>query len=136
MTWGLIISLVLVFFIKILLSCPPKRWVKWSLDKFELHPKLLITDVTVTYDGRLLKDEEKQHFISEFNNGNFLKRYNIFPGYEEGYLHPENNNTPFIIETAKARIMVYRYVDHVDVIKQFKKKVIAYSLHADGLQIS
>ncbi|MBT2671495.1 hypothetical protein J7E95_11770 [Streptomyces sp. ISL-14] len=68
----------------------------------------------------------------------FLKKNHIFPGNEQLFLHPEHSGTPLVIDTKRSkkdvRLFVYIYNDHVDVVKQYKKKVISYSLLSDSLQ--
>ncbi|MDQ7860453.1 YfmQ family protein [Peribacillus frigoritolerans] len=46
--------------------------------------------------------------------------------------------TPLVIDTKRGkkdvRLVVYIYSDRVDVVKQYKKKLISYSLFSDSLQ--
>ncbi|MBA9028394.1 MULTISPECIES: YfmQ family protein [Bacillaceae] len=137
MTWTVVISLVIGFILKFLLS-PPSAMVGWVLGKFELHPKLESKEVTVTFNGKNLKEEEKVRFTDYFNEADFLKKYYIFPGNEKLFLHPETNVTPFVINVKKGKkevyFFVYNYDNHVDVVKQSKKKVVSYSLSSDNLQ--
>jgi hypothetical protein len=64
----------------------------------------------------------------------------IWPGSEDAYLNPEGSQTPVIIhdkrEKRDIRILVFTYKDRVDVVKQYKKKLIAYSLASEELQNS
>nr|WP_082220162.1 YfmQ family protein [Domibacillus robiginosus] len=51
--------------------------------------------------------------------------------------YPDNGGTLLVIDTKEAKKLdyfVYSYQDHVDVVKQCKKKVIAYSVLSDNLQ--
>lgn len=136
MTWA-VISIVIGIIIKILTNLP-SAGVGWLLSKFALHPKLNAKDVTVTFNGKHLEEEEKIRFIDYFNEAVFLKEYFIVKGNEKVFLHPETNVTPFVINVKKSKkdinIFVYSYDDHVDVVKQYKKKVDSYSLSSDDLQ--
>lgn len=58
MTSGLIITLVIGSILKLLMS-PPSIAVGWGVSKFELHKKLDSKDVTVTFNGKNLEEEEK-----------------------------------------------------------------------------
>lgn len=129
MTTWLIVSLILVFVIKIVLTSLPTTVVDSLLSRFALHPKLSDATVTVTIDGERLEGEEKMQVINHFNQALFLEKY---------YAPPTNSGTPLIIDTKNGkndvRLFVYSYNDHVDVFKQYKKKVVAYSLRSDVLQ--
>nr|WP_263326289.1 YfmQ family protein [Neobacillus sp. Marseille-Q6967] len=136
MTWT-VITLAIGIIIKFVMS-PPSAVVEWVISRFALHPKLNSKDVTVTFNGKLLEEEEKITFTNYFNEATFLKKYYIFPGNEKLFLFPETNVTPFVINVKKGKkdvkIFVYSYDDHVDVVKQCKKKVVSYSLGSDNLQ--
>ncbi|MFD0050087.1 YfmQ family protein [Actinomycetes bacterium NPDC127524] len=137
---GLALVLTILFgLLKILISCLPSDAVKWLTGKFEIHSKLNDANTVVTFDGQRLKDEDTAQVIDFFNKGTFLEKYYIFPGNEQMFLHPENGGTPIIIDTKKGkknvRLFLYSNSNHVDVVKQYKKKVVAYSLRSDSLQI-
>jgi hypothetical protein len=106
--------------------------------KFEIHPKLIDGNVIVTIDGKRLEGKDKIQVINDFNEALYLKKYNIIRGTEELYLHPVNTVPPLIIDITNdkkdVRLFVYRYNDRVDVVKRYKKKVVAYSLRSDSLQ--
>ncbi|MFJ7950121.1 YfmQ family protein [Lysinibacillus sp. NPDC096418] len=135
MTWVWVGS-ILFFILKLLMS-PPSALVAWVLTKFALHPKLDSKDVTVTFNGKHLKEEEKNRFTDYFNEANFLKKHYIFPGNEKLFLHPETNVTPFVINVKKGKkdvnFFVYSTDNQVDVVKQDKKKVISYSINSENL---
>ena len=137
MTWTVVLIIVLGIMIKMLMS-PPSAVVGWISSKFALHPKLDSKDVTVTFNGKHLEEEEKIRFTDYFNEALFLERYNIFQGNEKLFLHPETNVIPFVINVKSGKkemnFFVYRYDDHVDVVKQWKKKVDSYSLSSEYLQ--
>ena len=88
-------------------------------------------NATVTFAGKILENEDKTQIIDAFNEAIFMEKHYIFPGTEELFLHPENSEPPFVIDTnsgkKKVRVFVYRYKDRVDVVKQYKKKVVAYT---------
>ena len=52
----------------------------WVVSKFALHPKIDSKDVTVTYNGKNLEEEEKNRFTDYFNEALFLERNHIFRG--------------------------------------------------------
>jgi hypothetical protein len=137
MTWA-VLSIILICIVKILMTCLPTGAVEWLISKFEIHSKLSDANVSLTFDGKRLEGEDRIQFINYFNEATFLKQQYIFPGNEELYLHPENSETPLVIDTKRGkkdvRLFVYSYNDHVDVVKQYKKKVVAYSLLSDSLQ--
>ncbi|WP_223592321.1 YfmQ family protein [Neobacillus bataviensis] len=133
MTWT-VVSIILISLVKILMTCLPTGPVNWLMSKFQVHSKLSAEDVTITYDGYNLEDEDKTQIIHSFNEAIFMKQQYIYPGTEDFYLHPENGDTPLVIDTKSGRLFVYTHEDHVDVVKQSKKKVIAYSLFSDYLQ--
>ncbi|MBS4174300.1 YfmQ family protein [Bacillus sp. FJAT-49736] len=138
MTWIFILSLVLAGSVKIILTCPPTSAVEWLLSKFELHSKLQEASTIITLDGKRLEGEDKQEFIHSFNEATFLERYYVHPGNEKLILQPDNGGTPLVIDTKRGKInvklFVYRYEDHVDVVKQYRKKMLAYSVRSDSLQ--
>ncbi|MBY0122027.1 YfmQ family protein [Bacillus sp. S/N-304-OC-R1] len=133
-----VIAIVVVSLIKILMTCLPTGIVEWLISKFETHSKLQDTEVTLTVDGKKLEGEEKATIIHDFNEAVFIKEQYIFPGTEEHYLHPEDHSKPLVIDTTKGkktiRLFIYVYKDHVDVVKQYKKRLVAYSLASDSLQ--
>ncbi|MGE8000431.1 YfmQ family protein [Lysinibacillus sp. NPDC093190] len=138
MTSGLIITLVIGSIIKLLMS-PPSIAVAWGVSKFELHKKLDAKDVTVTFNGTNLEEEEKNRFTDYFNKASFLKKYYIFPGNEKLFLQPETNVTPFVINVKRGKkedvnFFVFSYDNHVDVVKKCKEKVVSYSISSEYLQ--
>jgi len=139
MTWA-VVSIIIISTIKILMTCLPTGPVEWLIRKFEIHSKLNETDVTITIDGKNLVGEDKLQVIHYFNEATYLKQHYIYPGTEELFLHPENSNTPLVIDTKSGkkdvRLFVFSYNDRIDVVKQYKKKVIAYSLASEPLQKS
>jgi Uncharacterised protein from bacillus cereus group len=137
MTWTAFGIIVIAIIFKMLMS-PPSAVVGWITSKFALHPKLDSKDITVTFNGKHLEEEEKIRFTDYFNEALFLERYNIYQGYENLFLHPETNVIPFVINVKirnkEMNFFVYSYDDHVDVVKQRKKKVDSYSLSSEYLQ--
>jgi hypothetical protein len=137
MTWTIALTVLLGIVIKMITS-PPSAVVEWISSRFALHPKLNSKDVTVTYIGKHLEEEGKIRLIDYFNEATFLKQYDIFPGNEKLFLHPETNVTPFVINLKRgkkdSKILVYCFADYVYVVKQYNKKVVAYNLRSDHLQ--
>ncbi|KPN97189.1 YfmQ family protein [Lysinibacillus sp. ZYM-1] len=137
MTMSLMITIVIGSIIKLLMS-PPSAAVAWLLSKFELHKELDSKEVTVTFNGMNLEEQEKIKFIDYFNKAFFLKKYYIFPGNEKLFLQPETNVTPFVINVRSGKkdvnFFIFNYDNHVDVVKKCKEKVISYSLSSESLQ--
>ncbi|WP_078410539.1 YfmQ family protein [Priestia abyssalis] len=129
MTWSFVILLILAALAKVVLTCLPTGVVEWMISKFELHPTLNDENTTVTIDGKRLEGEEKNEIINDFNEALFLEKYDI---------HPENRGTPLVIDTKRGKnnisFFVYIYNNRVDVVKRYKKKVVAYRLRSDSLQ--
>ncbi|PLS08480.1 YfmQ family protein [Neobacillus cucumis] len=137
MTWT-IISIILISLLKIVVTCLPTGSVEWLIKKFETHSKLSDENTTLSIGGTRLEGKDKMKIVNDFNEAIFLKKHYIFPGTEELYLKPENSETPLVIETKSGKkdvkLLLYRYNDRVDVVKQYKKKMVAYSLLSEELQ--
>lgn len=135
MTWFWIFS-ALFLIIKFITS-PPNIVVGWALKKFELHQQLDPNHLTITYNGKVLEEEAKKQLTTYFNESTFLKKHYIFPGHEKLFLEPKTDVPPFVINVIKGKkniqYFVYSTEGQVDIVKQYKKKVIAYSVHSDNL---
>jgi hypothetical protein len=122
--------LILAGLVKVLITCLPTSVVEWMIGKFEMHPTLNDATVTVTIEGKRVEGEDKNQIITYFNQALFLEKYY--------YTQPETSGTPLVINTRKGKnnvsFFVYSNSDHVDVIKKYKKKVVAYRLRSDSLQ--
>ncbi|WP_428834121.1 YfmQ family protein [Peribacillus frigoritolerans] len=138
LTLPVLILTIILSLLKLLVTCLPTDAVNWIISKFKIHSEISDENAIVTFDGKRLEGEEKIQVINYFNNARFLKKNHIFPGNEHLFLHPENCGIPLVIDTKRSkkdvRLFVYIYNDHVDVVKQYKKKVISYSLLSDSLQ--
>ncbi|UIN46791.1 YfmQ family protein [Bacillus licheniformis] len=138
MTWLFVTFLVIFSLFKILVTCLPSGVVEWLTGKFQVHVKLEEANVKVTFGGEHLEGSDKSQFIQNFNEAVFMERYYIYPGDEPLYVNPKNAGTPFVIETKRGKnavkLLVYRYDDHIDVVKQYKKKTAVYCLRSDSLQ--
>ena len=138
MTTTALVLTILASLIKLLLTCLPTDAVNWILKKFELHFKLDQADALLTMAGKSLEGEEKLQVIESYNEAKFLKEKHIFPGNEQLFLQPEDGGTPLVVDTKQGkkevRLHVFIYNDRVDVVKQYKKKLRAYSLSSDILQ--
>ncbi|WP_143833231.1 YfmQ family protein [Oceanobacillus timonensis] len=137
MTWTFILITIAGIILKFLTS-PPSALVGWVLNKFELHPKIDAENSTVTYGGEYLEGDKKQSVIDSFNGAQFLYKNHIFPGKEASYLQPETGMIPHIIKYNRKNknitFHVFAYDNHVDVVKQWKKKMASYTLDADYIQ--
>ncbi|MDM5210883.1 YfmQ family protein [Peribacillus sp. NJ4] len=138
MTVPVLILTIILSLLKLLVTCLPTDAVNWIMSKFKMHSEISDANAIVTFDEKRLEGEDKIQVINYFNEAKFLKKNHIFPGNEKLFLHPENSGTPIIIDTKRGkndvRLFVYIYNDHVDVVKQHKNKVVAYSLLSESLQ--
>jgi hypothetical protein len=129
MTTWFIVTLFIFGALKVLVSSMPTSVVESIISRFELHQKLDEENTTVTVDGESIEGEMKLQVIHEFNEALFLDKH---------YFPPQGNGTPIVIETKKGkreiRFSIYSYEEHVDVVKQYKKKVVAYRLRSKSLQ--
>jgi len=137
MTWIVLLGIIVISALKLLITTMPTPVVKWFLGKFELHSKLDAAHTKIEKNGEILEGEEKQKLISAFNQATFLEKYYVHSGNEHYFLHPETNEIPYIIHSKIGKhdfkLSVYVYKDYVDVIKQYKKKVQAYTVLSDSL---
>jgi hypothetical protein len=138
MTWIVILSIVLVSALKLAITCLPTPVVEWLVNKFKVHPTLKTEKVALTIDGKSIEGEKKETFIQMFNEATFIKQHYIYPGNEHYFLSPESGQTPIMIETTIGKkeltILVFCYHDRIEIVKQGKKKIIAYSAFSDELQ--
>ncbi|MEC2074518.1 YfmQ family protein [Metabacillus fastidiosus] len=129
MTWAFVLLLIFIAFAKILVTCLPTSAVEWMISKFELHPTLNNTDAAVTMNGKSLEGEEKDQVIHFFNEAVFLDKY---------YGTPEEKGTPIVIDTKNGRnsirLFLYASNGHINVVKKYKKKAVAYRLRSTSLQ--
>ncbi|HDR3886248.1 TPA: YfmQ family protein [Bacillus cereus] len=129
-TWFIVLLVVFGAF-KIIVSSLPNSVIESIISRYETHPQLDEENVTVTINGNSLEGDKKSQIITDFNEGLFLDRY---------YAPPQNEGTPLIINAKRGKkdftFYIYSHEEHVDVVKQHKKKVIAYSLRSKNLQNS
>jgi len=137
-TLVVILSIVVVSALKILITCLPTPVVNWIVSKFETHSKIDL-DAKVTIGGTEIKGETKKELINNFNKATFLKKYYVHPGNEHYFLHPQKGGKIVVINTKIGKsdvdVLVYKYEDHILVVKDYKKKLIAYSLLSEELLI-
>ena len=133
MVWTIIS--IIIFVIIVFISSPTSALVGWFISKFALQPKLDPKDITVTFNGTELKEEEKVRFSEQFNEAQFIERNHIFPGTEAAFLQPETDVIPFVVNVKnEMNLYLYRYEDYIDVVKQSKKKVASFSIKSEQLQ--
>ncbi|MCM3638873.1 YfmQ family protein [Sporosarcina luteola] len=136
MIWTIIA--IVIGAIIIFITSPTSALVGWFLNKFTTHPKLDPNDITITFNGTHLEKEEKNRFSEYYNEAQYVKRNHIFPGTEKSFLYPETAVIPYVINIKSRKkemnFFLYHYDDHVDVVKQWKKKVTSFSLSSKHLQ--
>ncbi|KOS29428.1 hypothetical protein ADK18_08545 [Bacillus anthracis] len=129
MTTWFIVTLVIFGALKVLVSSMPNTVIESIISKYETHQKLEEENTTITINGKNIEGEKKPKIIHEFNEALFLDKH---------YAPPHKEGTPIIIHTKKGKkeikFYIYSHEEHVDVIKQYKKKVVAYSLRSKNLQ--
>ncbi len=127
-TW-FIVTLFIFGALKVLVSSMPTSVVESIISRFELHQKLDEENTTISLDGMNIEGEMKLQIINDFNEALFLDKH---------YFPPHGEGKPIIIETKKGKrtitLSIYSYEEHVDVVKQYKKKVVAYRLRSKSLQ--
>ncbi len=65
MTWTFVLITIAGIIVKFLTS-PPSALVGWFLNKFELHPKIDVSNSTVLFDGEYLDEDEKKQIYRFF----------------------------------------------------------------------
>ncbi|WP_377864728.1 YfmQ family protein [Bacillus sp. R86525] len=129
MTTWFIVTLFIFGALKVLVSSMPTSVVESIISRFELHQKLDEENTTISLDGMNIEGEMKLQIINDFNEALFLDKH---------YFPPHGEGKPIIIETKKGKrtitLSIYSYEEHVDVVKQYKKKVVAYRLRSKSLQ--
>ncbi|WP_312098266.1 YfmQ family protein [Niallia sp.] len=140
MTWISIIALTLFCIIKVLMTCLPTGVVDWLLDKYRLHLRLNELETEIIYNEMKVDGENKNAIIKIFNEAIVREKYSLYPGSEETYLSSKNAEYSLVINTKKGnkdiKLFLNSYQDHVDIVKRYKNKIVAYStypLHLDVL---
>ncbi|ANB56488.1 hypothetical protein GFC29_65 [Anoxybacillus sp. B7M1] len=137
MSWTVLLCIVMGSLLKIVITSLPSGVVEWMTDKFQIHSKLNQENSIVTMANQRLEGEEKAKIIRYFNDASFKERHYIWPGTEQSYLHPTDSGTLIIVDTKSSkkdvRLFIYCYNDRVEVIKQYKKKMLAYRLFPGNL---
>lgn len=139
MTWISIIALVLFCIIKILMTCLPTGVVDWLLDKYRLHLRLNNLDTEIIYNDMKVDGANKDAIIKIFNEAIVREKYSLYPGSEETYLNSKSAEYSLIIHTKKGnkniKLFLNSYQDHVDIVKRYKNKIVAYSIYPLHLDI-
>ena len=125
MTWIAVVSIVVISLIKILLTCLPTGAVEWILRKFETHSKLSDASAAVSLGGKRLEGEDKRRVIDDFNDAVFIERHYIYQGMKSVIFIRKTEPIRLSLRREKEKdvtVFVYSYEDHVDVVKQQKRK--------------
>jgi hypothetical protein len=133
-----ILFLILISLVKVLPTVLPLGAVEWIMSKFEAHSKIGGPDLTIIIDGNELLGQEKELFIQFFNEAIFMEKYYIYPGTEQSFLPPQKKGIPITINTkwgkSDMRLYLFKENSSIDVVKQYKKKIVAYNIHSEKLQ--
>ncbi|MBD7938374.1 hypothetical protein H9655_15170 [Cytobacillus sp. Sa5YUA1] len=136
MTWTMGFVLILGILIKMITS-PPSAAVAWVLKKYAIHQEINEKEITLEYDNHLIEGEFKEKIVAMYNEASFLKRIHIYPGNEHLFMPQNQKTVPYHIcySKGKKKIQLYLYIEekHIIVVKQTKKKVIAYHLVNENL---
>jgi hypothetical protein len=139
MTWITIIALVFFCIIKILMTCLPTGVVDWLLDKYRLHLKLNNMETEIIYNEMKIDGENKEAIIKIFNEAIVREKYSLYPGSEETYLNAKDAEYSLVIHTKKGNkninLFLNSYQDHVDIVKKYKNKMVAYSTYPLQLDV-
>lgn len=140
MTWISIIALVLFCIVKVLMTCLPTGVVEWLLGKYKLHLKLSEVNTEVLYNGRKIEGALKTDILKLFNEATVREKYSLYPGSEERYLHPENADYSLTIVTRNGKkelkLLLSSYKDRMDIVKQYKNKIVVYSTYPLEMDIN
>lgn len=139
MTWISIIALVLFCIVKVLMTCLPTGAVEWLLGKYKLHMKLSNDHTDILYNGRKIEGDTKAVILNHFNQAIVREKYSLYPGSEDSYLHPENADYSLTIHTMAGKkewkLLLSSYKDRIDVVKQYKNKIVVYSTYPFELDL-
>lgn len=120
MTVWFVVLLVVFGLFKIIVTSMPNSFIESLSKKFELHPTLKEDEVTIKRNDKEIQGEEKSNILHAFNDATFVERY---------YFPPQNHTTAIVIYTKKNVIFsLYQHEEHIDVIKQYKKKIVGYRI--------
>lgn len=102
---------------------PTNRGATRIITRMELHNQLDANVGVVSAGGRQLEGLDKLKIINDYNQAVFMRRYDSppLPAVE-----------PIVIDTkqgtAGLKLSLYVYSGHVDVLKQRKKRYVAFRL--------
>ncbi|ASV66855.1 MULTISPECIES: YfmQ family protein [Cytobacillus] len=133
MTWTMGFVLILGILIKMITS-PPSAAVAWLLKKFAIHQEINEKEITLVYDSQLIEGQVKEKVVTMYNEASFLKRIHIYPGNEDLFMPHNQKTVPYHIcySKGKKKIQLYLYIEekYLTVVKQTKRKLIAYQMSA------
>ncbi|MEA1853975.1 YfmQ family protein [Cytobacillus sp. FSL W7-1323] len=133
MTWTMGFVLILGILIKMITS-PPSAAVAWVLKKFAIHQEINEKEITLVYDSQLIEGQVKEKVVTMYNEASFLKRIHIYPGNEDLFMPHNQKTVPYHIcySKGKKKIQLYLYIEekYLTVVKQTKRKLIAYQMSA------
>jgi hypothetical protein len=126
--WVFIITFVVHIIIAFFMS-PPTFLADKFFSKFELHPKLDGEKVSfISINGVEINGEDKERFIQEFNEANFL--FN-------GGFQPELDQNPILVQIQQGKqqytMSMYIYGDQIEILRHKKKKYVPYRIQAPRL---
>ncbi|NRG30151.1 hypothetical protein HRF69_24030, partial [Bacillus circulans] len=83
--------------------------------------------------------ENKEAIIKIFNEAIVREKYSLYPGSEETYLNAKDAEYSLVIHTKKGNkninLFLNSYQDHVDIVKKYKNKMVAYSTYPLQLDV-
>lgn len=136
-TWTVILVSIIISLVKILMTCLPTGVVNWLLSLFEVHPKLEASKVAVNIGEFQMGPGETRDFVKLWNESISMQKHYIWPGTEHNYINRDSSGSRIIITTKmgkhELKIIAFVEKDQIEVVKHWKRKIVAYSLSSDKL---
>lgn len=105
-----------------------------GIKKFAIHQEINEKEITLVYDSQLIEGQVKEKVVTMYNEASFLKRIHIYPGNEDLFMPHNQKTVPYHIcySKGKKKIQLYLYIEekYLTVVKQTKRKLIAYQMSA------
>lgn len=113
-----------------ILMSPPTIWTNKVLDALSVHPRLRNPHIsTVFVYGVQLEGADRDRFVREFNNANYLFDHGIIPELSK-------NPIVVIVKQGKKKyeFKMYLYGDHmIEMIRYKNRKMVPYRISSPGL---
>lgn len=104
MVW-VVISLVVFSLLKLLVTSLPSGVVERLFSRYAVHAKVTSEQTNITFQGRMLDEQRASEIIQHFNDAIFIERYYIYPGDEERFLHPNEDQRRLLCKQSMGNMM-------------------------------